>query len=189
MNEDIPVANAATRASNALARNIRGSPVAAHLRPYIECYLDTFIFNGRLDARLRQLSILRIAWRANQAYEWANHYRNAKDVGVSDADILATRMDSGERRLDDAAAFTLNAVDEIIDFDMLSPETFARAIALFGGADVAEEFLHLVGGYRSMAVLLNTKRPALESAGLAFWPPDGIAPAGPSHRARDHAGK
>ena len=164
------------RADEALARNRSASPVPEHLRRYIACYLETFIYNGLLDPRLRQLSILRIAWRAAQPYEWANHYRNAREVGVSDEDILASRRGGAERKLDGAAAFTLDAVDEIIDCDMLSPETFASAVEVFGGPDVVEEFIHLVGGYRSMAVLLNSKNPSLERAGLPLWPPDGVAP-------------
>lgn len=172
----LPPVSATSSAAEALARNRRASPVPAHLQRYLECYLETFIFNGRLDARLRQLSILRIAWRANQPYEWANHYRIAKSVGVSDEDVLSARLPAAERNFDDAAAFTLDAVDEIIDRDMLSQETFDRAKQVFGDPDIAEEFIHLVGGYRSMAVLLNTKKPSLEAAGLPFWPPDGIAP-------------
>lgn len=164
------------KADEALERNRRASPVPEHLRRYIACYLETFIYNGRLDPRLRQLSILRIAWRANQPYEWANHYRNAKTAGVSDEDILIARLPSAQRTLDEAAAFTLDAVDEIIDSEMLTPETFDRAAQLFGDPDIVEEFIHLVGGYRSMAVLLNTKKPSLELAGLPFWAPDGNAP-------------
>jgi hypothetical protein len=163
------------RAGDMVDRN-PASPVPAHLRRYVECFLDTFIVNGRLDARLRQLAILRIAWRAGQPYMWANHYRNARNAGASDMDVLAVRLPAGERKLDAAAAFTLDAVDEIIDSGLLAPESYARAKLVFGDPDLAEEFLHLVGGYRGMAVLLKTKNPSLEASGLPFWPPDGVAP-------------
>jgi alkylhydroperoxidase/carboxymuconolactone decarboxylase family protein YurZ len=158
-----------------LARN-PASPVAPHLRRYVECYLETFLRDGRLEPRLRQLAILRIAWRARQPYMWANHYRNARNAGVSDEEALAARRPAAERSLDPAAAFTLDAVDVIIDRDLLPPEVYARAMTVLGGDEVVEEFIHLVGGYRSMAVLLNTRKPSLEAAGLPFWPPDGAAP-------------
>ena len=161
-----------------LARHHRASPVPPHLRAYVECFLKTFTVEGRLDPRLRQLSILRIAWRTAQPYEWANHYRLAKTVGVADEDIASVRQPSGQRRLDEAAAFTLDAVDELIDSGRLSVTTFDRAATVFGHADVAEEFVHLVGGYLGMSALLNTKNPSLELAGLPFWPPHGMAPDG-----------
>lgn len=159
-----------------LARHHNASPVAPHLRHYVECFLDTFITNGRLDPRLRQLAILRIAWRKNQAYEWANHYRVAKRAGVQDDDIVAARYSSGERDLDPVAAFTLDAVDELIDRGCLAEPVFERAKREFGHPDIAEEFIHLVGGYLSMSALLNTTKPSLTTAGLPTWPPDGVGP-------------
>ena len=164
------------RLSPRLARHKKASPVAPHLREYVDCFLQTFITNGRLDPRLRQLTILRIAWRSKQPYEWANHYRVAKHVGVADSDIVEARRSSAERNLDPLAAFTLDAADELIDRGYLTEEIFSRAKREFGHPDIAEEFIHLVGGYQSMSALLNTTKPPLEAANLPVWPPDGVRP-------------
>ena len=61
------------------------------LRTFFECWLDTFLFKGHVDPRLRELTILRVMWRCNQSFEWANHYRMARNVGLSREDIVAIR--------------------------------------------------------------------------------------------------
>src|SRR5688572_29438810 len=35
------------------------------------------LLNGRLDFRLQELVILRIAWRTGCSYQWSQHYRRA----------------------------------------------------------------------------------------------------------------
>ena len=70
------------------------------LRAFFECWLDTFLFKGHVDPRLRELTILRVMWRCNQSFEWANHYRMARNVGVSREDIVAIRTSTPDRDLD-----------------------------------------------------------------------------------------
>ena len=46
--------------------------------------------------RLRQLTILRLAWRSNQPFEWANHYKLAVRKGVTDDEIRAVQRDDSD---------------------------------------------------------------------------------------------
>ena len=44
-----------------------------------------------LDARLRELVIMRIGWATGSVYEWTQHWRVALQLGVDEADVLAVR--------------------------------------------------------------------------------------------------
>jgi hypothetical protein len=144
----------------------------------MECWLDTFLVHGSIDHRLRQLTILRVAWRCNQPFEWANHYRRARSCGVSDQEILALRGSDPEARLGREEAIVLRAADEVVDLGLITPETYASCGTVFPDPGVRHEFLHLVAGYRMIATTLNTTRPSVAAAGLPWWPPDGVAPDG-----------
>jgi 4-carboxymuconolactone decarboxylase len=160
-------------------RNQSSSALDSHpqLRAYIQCFLETFLMRGLVDPRLRELTILRIAWRCDQPYEWAQHYKRGRTVGVTDDDALAVRSLSPDTALDDPERLIVRAADEVVDLGYLTPETFGACGEFFGDPAVLHEFLHLVAGYRMMATVLNTTRPSITEAGLPEWPPDGVAPA------------
>ncbi len=44
--------------------------------------LTALLWNGVLDARLRELIIMRIGWRTGSEYEWTQHWRVARLLGV-----------------------------------------------------------------------------------------------------------
>jgi len=168
------------QAGQIIDRNRDISHLNSHpqLRRYVECFLETFIVKGLIDPRLRQLAILRIAWRCRQPYEWAQHYSRARQAGVSDEEILAIRSTCPAQDLQAPVQLVVIAADEVVDLGFLTPNTYQRCKALFIEPGLVHEFLHLVAGYRMMATILNTTLPSVEAAGLAFWPPDGVAPEG-----------
>lgn len=49
--------------------------------------LDALLFRGSLDARLRELVILRIGWITGSEYEWTQHWRIATLLGVPERDL------------------------------------------------------------------------------------------------------
>jgi len=114
------------------------------LRAYVQCFLETFLIHGRVDPRLRELAILRIAWRCNQAYEWAQHYKRGITVGVTDADALAIRTSDPDRTLDDPEWLVVRAADDVIDLGYLTPETYAACGALFDDDAVLHEFHRMI---------------------------------------------
>jgi hypothetical protein len=168
----------ADKSDQILARNPSVSALDEHpqLRAYVKCFLDTFIVHGRIDPRIRELLILRIAWRCGQAYEWAQHYRRARDVDVSDDDILLMRSSDPGEIADSDLALLIQGVDEVVDVGSMGAETYRLCQTYFGDGATAYEYLHLVAGYRMMATVLNTTKPSLTAAGLAAWPPDGRGP-------------
>lgn len=159
-------------------RGATGSPLDAHpqLRVYVETFLKTFILEGRIDARLRELVILRIAWRCAQPYEWAQHYRRARSEQVTDADILSMRAEDLAVVADESLRLLAGAADEVVDLGRITAGTYLACGDHFDDPAVLHEFLHLVAGYRMMATVLNTTAPSIEAAGLPLWPPDGNGP-------------
>jgi alkylhydroperoxidase family enzyme len=161
-------------------RVVDGGPLAAHpaLRRYVRCFLETFLVDGLLDPRLRELTILRIAWRCGQPFEWASHYRIARRLDISDADVLAARTGPHAPQFGPVEQALLTAADEVVELGQITEPTYARCRGVLGGSEVlALELLHLVAGYRMMATILATSRPSLVDAGLTLWPPDGVGPA------------
>src|SRR6476646_10926715 len=85
-----------------LERTGLGQGMDPQLVPFFHAWLDTFIFHGRLDPKLRQLTILRVMWRGAQAFENRNNYRIARNVGVTRDEVLAIRTTTPDRDLDGA---------------------------------------------------------------------------------------
>jgi len=173
-----------TSGAEVLAR-LRGTPGSevldsnAQLRAFFECWLDTFIFKGHVDPRLRELAILRVMWRCNQSFEWANHYRLARGTGLSPAEITAIRTADPERDLPPDIAVVARAADDVVDLGHLRADTYAAVTALFPDPGVRHEFLYLVAGYRMFASVSATEGTTAEGRGLPVWPPDGVGPTTP----------
>lgn len=165
---------ASSTAAIALVRAGLDEGMDAHLAPFFHTWLDTFVFHGRLDPRLRELAILRIMWRCGQAFEWGNHYRFARDAGVTRAQVLAIRTPTPERDLDGAVAVVVRAADEVVDDGVVGEATMGALGELFPGP-LLDELLYLLGGYRMYATVSASKREGRPSP-RAPWPPDGVGP-------------
>src|SRR5262245_2665421 len=162
---------------SALERIGAAGVVDAHLASFFEAWLDTFIFHGRLDARLRELAILRVMWRCGQAFEWGNHYRLARNVGVSREEVLRIRTANPERDLEGPLAVVVRAADEVVDAGCVSEKTMSTLPAVFPEHGLLEEFLFLLAGYRMFATVSASRRE-VRVWSHAPWPPDGVGPTG-----------
>ncbi|MGO8862933.1 MAG: carboxymuconolactone decarboxylase family protein [Acidimicrobiales bacterium] len=152
------------------------------LRTFFACWLDTFILKGRVDPALRERAVLRVMWRCSQPFEWANHYRLARNIGLSDDDILAVRTSAPARDLPAGPALVVRAADEVVDLGRLTAATYAECEGLFADSSVLLEFLYLVAGYRMFATVSASSGRGYDGP---LWPPDGIGPSHPDRRERD----
>jgi alkylhydroperoxidase family enzyme len=162
-----------------VAHAVAEGSLASHpaLQRYVKCFLETFLVDGLLDPRLRELVILRIAWLCDQAFEWASHFRIAHRLEIPDADVLAVRVGPTASRFGPTEQALLTAADEVVELGLITEPTYERCrTALHGSDTLTLELLHLAAGYRMMATILSTSRPALADAGLTLWPPDGRGP-------------
>lgn len=145
----------------------------------IQTLLIMLLYKGRiLDERLRELLIMRIAWRTASLYEWTQHWRVARDLGMEESDILGVRDWRGFAGYGRPERAVLAAVDETLDTGAVSPATMAECLRLLGSPAQGIELLAAIGNWRMFSQLLRTLRVPLED-GLAAWPPDGAMPPEP----------
>ncbi len=129
---------------------------------------------NRLDTRLRELLIMRIAWRTGSVYEWTQHWRVALHIGMSEADILTVRDWQDAEGLSDADRAVLAATDETLDNSRISDATWAACRDAIGDDAAMAEMVVAIGNWRMFSELLQSLRIPLED-GIEHWPPDGLA--------------
>jgi alkylhydroperoxidase family enzyme len=138
-------------------------------------FTTSLLFNGTIDARLRELIILRLGWKTRSPYEWGQHWIMAIRVGVSVDDAGAVRdWLSGE--FDDRERSVLAAVDAMVDDGGLDAETWKVLRRHFPvDADVVE-VLAVIANWRMVSGLLRAFDVPLDDV-LELWPPDGRSPS------------
>jgi alkylhydroperoxidase family enzyme len=138
--------------------------------------LATLLFRGKLDARLRELVIMRIGWVTGSEYEWTQHWRVAKQLGLPDDALLAVRDWRGSSALTLADRAVLAATDETLQTGTISPATWAACAREIPGDEALLELVGAIGNWRLFSSLLRSLEIPLED-GVAAWPPDGRRPA------------
>ena len=145
----------------------------------IQTLLIMLLYKGRiLDERLRELVIMRIAWRTTSLYEWTQHWRVARELGMGEADILGVRNWQGFAGYGAPERAVLAAVDETLDTGAVSPGTMAACLDILGGPAQALELVAAIGNWRMFSQLLRSLWIPLEE-GVEAWPPDGAVPPEP----------
>ncbi len=143
--------------------------------------LLTLLFRGKLDARLRELIIMRIGWATGSDYEWTQHWRIAIDqFGLTEDELLAVRDWRSQDRFSDAERAVLAATDETLERGVISAETWARCAEHVGGTEELVEMVTAIGLWNVISQITRSLQIPLEE-GVASWPPDGTpAPAASS---------
>jgi len=138
--------------------------------------LISLLFGGELDARLRELLIMRIGWVTGSDYEWTQHWRLAREqFGCTDQDLLALRGDwRGSTHFGEDEKTLLSAVDALLEEGTLTEELANRCLERFG-RDSTIEIATAVGCWRLVSKVTNALKIPLE-AGIESWPPDGKRP-------------
>jgi alkylhydroperoxidase family enzyme len=136
-------------------------------------YLTTLLFRGKLEARIRELIILRIGWRSASEYEFCQHVQVAKRAGMSDEEILGARNPQSCASYSELDRAILRMTDELIDSANVSPEVWAKIEKAFAPEQLVELLL-VVGNWRMFAIFLNAAKIPLD-ANVPTWP-EGKAP-------------
>lgn len=113
--------------------------------------------NGRrstLPPRVRELAILRVAWRRRCRYEWAQHVRMAAKAGVTPEEIALIRAGGGVGGADALARLVIGAVDELDANSRLSDQTYQALAAEFGEQQLMD-LVFTIGTYVLLAMAFN----------------------------------
>lgn len=123
---------------------------------------------GLLPAREREIVILRVGANTGSVYEFGQHTRIGRDVGLTDEEIARlVEPDHGDGWADHERAL-IQMTDELCADDVVSDATWADLAGRWNEAELVELLL-LAGFYRMTAGFLNSARVALDD-GVPGWP-------------------
>jgi len=108
-----------------------------------------------LDPRLRELMILRVAWRTGAPYEWLQHVRLAQRCGVTPEEVEAISEGAGAATWSPLEADLLGATDEMIDHYRVADATWARLVEQLDTRQLVEA-VFVVGTYTCLAMVFNS---------------------------------
>lgn len=137
--------------------------------------LHQLLWNGVLNARLRELIIMRIGWRQGSMYEWTQHWRVARMLEIPEEDLLAVRDWHSSSRFGPADRAVLAATDETLGAGAISSRTWTELEATVPDDRARLEVVIAIANWTMFAQLLRSLEVPLEE-GVAPWPPDGAVP-------------
>lgn len=126
----------------------------------------TVLYEIDLDAKVRELAILRAAHAVGCNYEVGHHERIGRDVGLSQAQIEAVREGGDASALSPAEALACQFATEVAATGHAEPDTARRAIEVFGEAG-AVQLTMTIGCYLMVASFLVTFQIPFEGAGFS----------------------
>jgi alkylhydroperoxidase family enzyme len=120
------------------------------------------LYGGALAPRDRELAVLRIAWLCKAPYEWGEHVKIGKRVGVTSEEIERVIRGSSASGWSEDDRAMIRAVEELIDDAMISDETWAILSRRLDEKQLIELPL-LIGNYVALAYFQNSLRLRLIS--------------------------
>lgn len=113
-----------------------------------------------VEPRLRELMILRVAWRTRSAYEWVQHVRMAQACGITAEEIEAIANGAGTAGADAGGWTTLEAdllaaTDQLVDHYRIDDDTWARLAERLDEHQLVE-VTFIVGTYTCLAMAFNS---------------------------------
>jgi 4-carboxymuconolactone decarboxylase len=108
-----------------------------------------------IDPRLRELMVLRVAWRTRSRYEWVQHVRLAKQLGVTTEQIETIAGLCAGDPWTPLEADVLAATDQLLDRYVVDDGTWARLAARLDQRQLVE-LVFVVGSYACLAMAFNS---------------------------------
>jgi len=108
-----------------------------------------------LTARHRELIILRTALACEAEYEWAQHKPQARDAGLSDAEIERVKLGPDAEGWTVTEAVLLRAVDELVADKVVSDPVWVQLTQALSIPQIFD-LIYCVGQYTMVAMLAKT---------------------------------
>ncbi|MFT5441029.1 MAG: 4-carboxymuconolactone decarboxylase [Myxococcota bacterium] len=108
-----------------------------------------------LSPRDREIAILRVGWRCQAGYEWAQHVVIGKDAGLSDEEIERIVDGPDAPGWTAAEAAILRGTDELHDDSFVTDPTWAVLTEHYSTEQIMD-FVFTVGQYHLVSMALNT---------------------------------
>lgn len=136
----------------------------AHAENSVRHYMrlgSSLLSQVKLDARLRELSILRVAVLCDSYYEWCQHEKIARQVGVSEEKIAGVRLGPGETCFNALERLVLEYTDEVTKQVKSTDEVFYKLAEHFEHRELVELTL-VIGFYNMIARFLENTEVQME---------------------------
>lgn len=133
------------------------------VRPFLG--LGAAVLNGPLDARRREIAVLRVAHATDAQYEWIQHEQLGRGVGVTDAEIEAIRTEEPVSSLGEESNLICRVADEVSRDVRLSDAALEQIVGRYGPRE-ASELILLVSYYNMVSRFLESTRVELEDRPL-----------------------
>ena len=118
-------------------------------------YNNVLLQTPTLDPRMRELMILRVAWRTHAPYEWAQHVRLAGRAGITADEVAAVAGEIDADAWTPLEADLLAATDQLVDRYRVADETWARLAQQLDERQLVE-LVFVVGTYTGLAMAFNS---------------------------------
>ena len=126
----------------------------AMARPFLK-FNAVLLRKPTIEPRLRELMVLRVAWRTRSTYEWAQHVRLAERYAVTPDDVAAIGEGHTAPRWSPLEADLLAATDQLLDSYRIDDDIWARLAEHFDERQLVE-LLFVVGTYTCLAMAFNS---------------------------------
>ena len=110
---------------------------------------------GELPPRDREILVLRTAWRCGCPYEWAQHVRVSRSVGMTDEEITSVAHPSENASWSAFQRTLVRAADELHEDACLSEMTWSELATVYDERQMIE-LLMLVGNYTLLSYVMNS---------------------------------
>lgn len=119
-----------------------------------------------LPGYLRELAIIRVAWRCRCSYEWEQHIRMAASVGIGAEELQDIAVGPTSPRWSGEARAVLQAADDLVDDGVVGDATWAALRPHFDDRQLLE-IVFLIAGYQCFAAVADSVGLAIDAAVLA----------------------
>ncbi|HEX5095022.1 MAG TPA: carboxymuconolactone decarboxylase family protein [Acidimicrobiia bacterium] len=118
-------------------------------------YNNVLLWSPTLTDRRRELLVLRVARKANSAYEWAQHVKLADRFGITAADIDAIEHDRANDAWTPFERALIDSTDQLVDTHCIADDTWAQLAQELDQRQLVE-LVFVVGTYTCLAMAFNS---------------------------------
>ena len=118
-------------------------------------FANHVLAKSTLDARTREILILRIGWLCGAPYEWGQHVVIGRKAGLTDAEISAISEGPAAPTWAATDTLLLRAVDELFAYRTIGDSTYALLAQQYSNEQLLD-IVFAVGQYQLVSTALNT---------------------------------
>lgn len=128
----------------------------------------SYILNtSRLPKRDMEITILRIGWLCQSEYEWAQHAISAKNIGLTEEEIVRITKDPDAEGWSEFEQTLIRSVDELHNNVFISDDTWKILSEKYDNKKLMD-LIFTVGQYNLISMFLNSIGVQIEEGKKGF---------------------